>query len=491
MSDPISVVLLPFLKTTEPLTLGGVQFRSTRDLAGAPAEVCRVVTELRQMLFARDDKRIRAATYAVVPYVDLDRAPHYTRNLENIQATIAYLYAAPHEIFGNPFLHTEHASFVLFSQASVPVSLLRRDYNVEEVSEQPAEADPKHHVDGYSGLYNFRHHFWVAPGSRVYGPTPYPVLNISQNLSEDVRRASETAPYRTLIRLLDRPHTPVAVRVHTALRWHNSAHKEATDDYAALVHLAIAFEALLGLPQSEKTERLEDSIALLLGRIPRLSDWARQFYAARSNIVHEGHAPSLHFVTSGESRKGDRQVYQSLFSYGTTVFRLCLGTLLVGADLAEEAGLEERFVTNQERFIKLCKLFADGALTSDAKLERSLELVDAIERFQFVGESGLRLESMFAAIRLATTALIPPAVELDDTIRKKLDVFLNAAKESDHFAELEALREVSDALPTNVRANGEATGTVFRLIQSVWSLVVIHYIRLSRRKKEKSGLATT
>jgi hypothetical protein len=39
----------------------------------------------------------------------------------------------------------------------------------------------------------------------------------------------------------------------------------------ALLNLAVAFEALLKLPDSSKTERLVDAISLLLGRTERLS----------------------------------------------------------------------------------------------------------------------------------------------------------------------------------------------------------------------------
>ena len=56
----------------------------------------------------------------------------------------------------------------------------------------------------------------------------------------------------------------------------------------ALLNLAVAFEALLRLPDSSKTERLVDAITLLLGRTERLDDWAQQFYAARSRVAHEG-----------------------------------------------------------------------------------------------------------------------------------------------------------------------------------------------------------
>jgi hypothetical protein len=59
--------------------------------------------------------------------------------------------------------------------------------------------------------------------------------------------------------------------------------------------LAVAFETLLRLPEFSKTDRLVDAISLLLGRTERLDEWAEQFYAARSQVVHEGEVRDEYF----------------------------------------------------------------------------------------------------------------------------------------------------------------------------------------------------
>jgi hypothetical protein len=341
-------------------------------------------------------------------------------------------------------------------------------------------------VRGYAGLYNFRHHFWVAKGSRVYGPLPHPVLNIAQDLHRDVTQASVQFSYRLLFRLLEKPHTPVATRVLTALRWYNSAHREATDDFAAIVHLAIAFEALLGLPQNEKTDRLVDAIALLLGRVPRLDAWAQQFYDARSRIVHQGHADNLRFVTAAESRKGDAQMHQSLLAYGTQIFRLCMGTLLVGADLADQAGLEERLVTNQERYEKLCRLFADQALRPVERLDKAAELVDAIERYRFIGETGLRLETMIGAVRLGAKTLLESGAQLEESVFRALTAVAQVGRSPDHFDELDAIRNLDETLPDTQRPPAGAEDTIRRLVEAVWGSVFMHYFWI---KDHRSTLA--
>ncbi len=126
-----------------------------------------------------------------------------------------------------------------------------------------------------------------------------------------------------------------------------------------LVITTIAFEALLSLPIDEKTNRLTDAIPLLLGRTPRLDIWVRQFYNARSSIIHEGHTRQLRFVATDSKKISEEPLYRSLPSYGRQIFQLCLGTLLTGAELAESAGLEEQLITNQERFEKICMILKD------------------------------------------------------------------------------------------------------------------------------------
>jgi hypothetical protein len=483
MSNRFSIVILPFLKTSGSVSLGGVTFRSTDDTDGLPEDQAAAVQEVSRMFFVQDDLRIKVASYAVVPFVDLDRAPHDTEQLENIQSVLAYLYSSPHEIYGTPFLHSEHASVVVFTPSVVSVHLIRPMYNVVLEDARSLEVDDRQKVRGYAGLYNFRHHFLVAPGSRVYGPLPRPVLNIAQDLQRDVERATAQVTYRLLFGLLEKPRVPAAVRVLTGLRWYNSAHRKATDDCAAIVHLAIAFEALLGLPHSEKTDRLVDAISLLLGRVPRLDAWAQQFYDARSRIVHEGYADDLHFVASAETRKQEGQLYQSLFSYGTQVFRLCLGTLLLGSNLADQAGLEERFVTNQERYNRLCQLFDNETLEPYARLESAEELVDAIERYQFVGETGLRLETMIGAIRLGARTLLDSGIALESPLANAFTALARSATSRDSIAGLDAIHVLEKLLPDTPRPDAGPEDVIRRLVKAVWGSVFMHYYWIKKQQQ--------
>jgi hypothetical protein len=260
------------------------------------------------------------------------------------------------------------------------------------------------------------------------------------------------------------------------------ANSKAVTDPVAIVHLAIAFEALLGLPPSEKTDRIVDSIALLLGRVPRLDVWAQQFYDARSAVAHEGDTSRLRFVVADSRKATTGPEYQSLLAYGRQIFRLCVATLATGAALAEQAGLADRFVPNHERFNNLCKVLSDSQVTACESLERGELLVEAIERYRFLGDPGLRLESMIGAIRLAAAALLACDSNLVPDVKTALETLTRSSK-TDEFAQLDAVRGLDALLPEESSdASLLHSEIVRRLVKSVWSSVFMHYYWLRDRQ---------
>lgn len=489
-----SFAVFPFLKTDGAVSIGHLIFRSTGDTAGLPAEQAACVDKIARMLFLQDNLRIRSASYAIVPFVDPSHSTLDIKHLMNVQAVVAYCYASPRHEFGDLFLSSEHASMAIFTPCRVPVGLVRPDFHVEVV--EPASdlgADNQGDVQGYAGLYNFRHHFWVTKGSRLYGPKPHLTLNHSQDLSVDLDRAAEArSDYRLLNELLRKPNTRTSSRIFTAVQWFNAANDEANDDAAAIVNLSIAFEALLSLPRDEKTDRLTDSISLLLGRIPRLDVWARQFYDARSQIVHEGHAQQLRFVVTDSQRGKEGPLYQSLLSYGRRVFQLCLGTLLSGAELAENAGLEETLVTNQERFQKICQVLADKTIGPRERLERMAPIVAAIQQYRSVPESGLRLDTMIGATRLATETLSEHDETISQEVKEHIERLTTAKRTDDHLEELDALRALDSVLTNKPIPTETSSGAAVRdLVEVVWGYAFMHYFWIKKSLSDKAQSASS
>jgi len=172
-----AIAVFPFLKTTDPIQLGSFTFRSTDDTSNLGSDDATHVREIADMLFMKDDLRIRSASYAMLPPIDLDATDPGFPELENIQAIAAYCYSAPRHTFGDIFFHFEEASLAIFSPQPVTTFLARPDHHVVPATEAaPLNADEWHQVPGYAGRYNFRQPFWVTKGSRLYPPVPHIAL---------------------------------------------------------------------------------------------------------------------------------------------------------------------------------------------------------------------------------------------------------------------------------------------------------------------------
>ena len=273
MAGDYSIAVFPFLKTSSPVSLGGVKFHPTGDFDGMTSEQRDSITEITKILFLKDDQQIRSPTFAVIQSVDI-HAPQSEKMLllRRIQDTVAYLYTVPHPIFGDVFLSSEHASLaILIPDNRISVFALHAPHGVLSELAPSADLGAKF-VEGYRGLYNFRHYFWVTKDSRLYGPMPQLTLNIYQDLHRELERIDQEAPHLgLLLQLLNKPIGEFGLRIFSAIRWFNGSSRATIDHHEAILNLSTAFEALLALPQSEKTDRLVDSISrgllmILLGR---------------------------------------------------------------------------------------------------------------------------------------------------------------------------------------------------------------------------------
>lgn len=485
-----SFAVFPFLKTSAAVTIGGITFRSTADTTGLSADQARHVNEIADMLFLQDHLRIRSASYARVPFVNLDGPDDVSATVEDLadlQAAVAYCYASPHPVFGDPFSRYEHASLALFSPGRVSICVVRPEHHVDWIGpENLLEKDHREEVEGYRGLYNFKHHFWVTKGSRLYPPIPHIGLNIAQDMAADLGQfLLESSHYSLLLRLFQKPKTAVSERILGAIDWFNSANSLTASEEESIISLAVAFEALLGLPENDKkTERLVDSVSLVLGRFPRLDTWVSQFYQARSQIVHEGRARNLRYIASPSMKKPEGPLYHSLLDYGRQVFQLCVGALLFGSGLAEKAGLQEKLVTNQERFDEICRELSDESIEPKDRLCRIASRVQAAERYRFVSESSFDSERVLNSLRLAAKALLACDQGLEANVKEHLERIASSAR-SDQYEMLHALRELD-----NIIAHGAAVpefdgprAITFRIIRLAWGCTFMNYFGLKKQRE--------
>jgi hypothetical protein len=490
----LCIAVFPYLKTRTPVPLGSFTFRSTEDLAGLPVDQISQVREVAAMLFLKDDLRIQSSSFAFCQAFDFTSADPLLEELYNIQTIVAYAYGGPQPApSAGPFFAFEQASLVIFKPDLVPMSIVRPEHNVQPISppDETLSPDQFGRVNGYYGLYNFRHHFWVATGSRVYPLVPQPGLNIAQDLFHDLAECFRTPQHHILPQLLmEQAGNETTNRVLTSLAWYNRANSAMGDEQTAIVHLAIAFEALLGLPRDTKTDRFMDAVALLLGRIDRLSLWAAQFYAARSDVAHEGKTTRFHFSPTAKWASSDGPQYGSLLDYGRQIFRLCVGTLLFGAQLGERTTLKDKLISNQERFEFIVKTLDDGSRTIAARFEAVSDAVLLADRFRYVGEAGLLVKTLTASAQLAAKNLLMVDDALDPVLKSGLELLANASRSEDCFDQLAGIQAIHDATAAGPLYPESPVVVTRRLVEVVWHYTFMQYFRLKQRRESGSGGGT-
>jgi hypothetical protein len=480
------IAVFPFLKTSRSVQLGRFTFRSTDDTSGLDDKEAANVREVAEMLFVKDDLRVQSASYAILPRLDLDRSDALLTDLEHIQSVVAYCYASPHPTFGNPFFHFEEASLAIFSPEPVTTFLVRPEYHV--VATDPTFSlvpDEWHRVMGYQGRYNFQHPFWVVKGSRLYPPVPHIGLNISQDLAGDLASFFALPQHQLFPHLLLQPDTVVGQRVLTALKWYNRANSAEKAHDTAVLDLAVAFEALLALPKDAKTDRFVDSISLLLGRIPRLDQWAEQFYDARSEVAHVGRAGRLRFAPM-KQKTADSPLYQPLMVYGRQIFRLCVGTLLFGNYVVKQAGIQEKLITNKERFKTTCKILDDTTISVQDRFSAIADIVASIDEYRFVGETGLLIETMVGALQRAATNLLLCDTSLDSIVKGRIEALATAQNSPDSYEVLAALCALKEVTLAEFHDPRSPHGITQQLADVVWHYTFMHYYWLKKQRDSQT-----
>jgi len=480
--------VFPFLKTTDAIRLGAFTFRSTDDTSDLEREDAKHVHEIADMLFLKDDLRVRSASYATLPPLVLDKTDTGVRELERIQAIVAYCYSGPRHAFGDIFFHSEHASLAIFSPQPVATSLVRPDRHVVPAGDlTPFEADEWHRVPGYEGLYNFRNSFWVAKGSRLYPTVPDISLNDSQDLAWDLDRVFREEPQHHLLpTLIQDPLSENAKRAMTAIRWYNRANSLLADDSESILSLAVAFEALLGLPRDAKTERFIDAVSLLLGRVPRLDSWAVQFYAARSDVAHEGTTERLRLMPTVQKSSETGPKYQSLVSYGRQIFQLCVGSVLFGSHIARRSELPDKLMTNQERFELICKIMNDTSISPTGRFTSIDGIVATVGDYRFIAETGLSIGTMLGALQVAAKNLLECSPLLDPAFKAQVSDLAVSKRSKDDYEILAALEAWHKVMPKGPLEPRSPEGIMRRLTEIVWEYSLMRYFGMKKEREGKS-----
>ncbi len=311
-------------------------------------------------------------------------------------------------------------------------------------------------------------------------------MNRSQDLYHDLYEAIAGRKHNALLEYFGRPgrkSTPRDRQLLTAIRWYNRANTESSDEQLTVVHLAIAFEALLNLPGEDRvTQRFTEAVTLLLGRLSRLQSWAQQFYDARSSIVHKGTSDRLRFFATDDYKNPSADVaYRPLAAYGRQIFQLCVAVIVTGAALADNAKLTSQLATNGERFQRICKTLTQAGTPEDLIAATDDNIID-INEYRYQAEDGLTYKQIIAAARLMARQYLQVTAREPQVVMSALNDLSTA---TDEFQQLDAIRRIKEGLTSHgTPEHSEPRRILYSLIGSVWDYTFMHYYALQRKRKE-------
>jgi len=489
-ADNTSFVFFPYLKTTEPVHYRDIEIKNCNDLSNIPESFIEHIQTLSSIFYLNNFLRIQNPSCA---FLEQEKNfGQFFKQIFEFQTLIRYFYSSPHPIFGNPFLMYEHGSVFIFRPASISKYLLIPDHEVVILPEaEKLVFDSRDETPGYEGQLNRETLFWVAKGSQLFPPTPGLWLNISQDISRDLGYFSSQSRYISVFEYFStrKENDELAERILTALDWYNKSAMIRGDESNSLIHLAIAFESLLGLEKGEKvTDRFNESVKVLVGDIPRLDSWLTQFYNARSDIIHEGKTQNIMFKATDDQKKSSTYPeleYRSLVSYGRQVFRVCVTAKVTGAMLADDLKLASLLVTNQQRFERICeKLSKDVNKTPNERILATEKDVSEIDTYRFVGEKGLKTPQLLGTAKLMVQQYLLTNPNENPELMKRLSDFAEQKKD-DQFKIMSSFRAIHEFFSKENRTSSSPTAIsrsiLITLVENVWHYTFSEYYQLLKK----------
>jgi hypothetical protein len=294
-------LILPYLMTTEPVTIRGVTFRNSTDTAEISNEAEGSLRVLFKTFFLHSDLRIREMVYAILEYDDENDASfnRIHRQWSESCLLIEYLYSHPHASWRAMRPCIENAAMYLFQPWPISASYHASNEFAESIGETPG-SDGSESLPDFSGTLLRRRdvRFTVVKGARIYPPDHFIYLNIiHKDLSHAVADILLDKTKWALAHLLEnqtKELTEAERRCLYAMRWFSDSCRSTAFEDQSLLLQAVAFETLLNIDPGNKekvTERFRATIKTIVGGFPRIDSWTEQFYNARSRVVHEGGLP--------------------------------------------------------------------------------------------------------------------------------------------------------------------------------------------------------
>jgi hypothetical protein len=223
-------------------------------------------------------------------------------------------------------------------------------------------------------------------------------------------------------------------------------------------------------------------------RTERLSDWAIQFYNARSAVAHEGRVRDWRFYAVVSKQAGKAHTSGNVLTFGREIFQLCVSTILIGAHLAERAGLKDKLVANSERYIAISKILANSAKPAHDRLLEVGPTVEALNNFSHIESGSLTVPGMTGGVRLAARALLDGGWTGDAPVMDALNRLVATRGAESDLVVLTAIEGLLAPMKGLEALEYGSPERIFRdLVEHVWSGVFMYFYSLKQAAGAPAG----
>jgi hypothetical protein len=460
--------VLPYIQTSKPAFVRGIWFRSNNDAAGLSVQDQKYLKQIAGMFLVGKNRPVDQITYACFKLTDdKTRTSEIIQQLREAHTLISYLECRTDTRAGQPIRDFEDLALHLFMPRRFPTIILW-----DSLRDRTAKNDPpirvRRTVSGFECLLNWNTQVYIDKSYRLY-PQSIKILSYG-DLYSDIQEYLEQSQNWAIAHLwrATKPKLEEAEsRIFTALGWYNLSAEKTIEEDRRLIHLAIAFESLLGLEYGDGfTKRFKETVNILLGSVPRLDDWLTQFYDARSEIVHKGRSASLmfHALPLRKRRDGSREnkdifaiPYRPLTNYGRMIFRLCLNSILSGATLAGESRLSTLMIHNQERLVDICKKLGQTNRTPEQKIESVRSDVRELGEYWMDSAEHTDMDTLVGAGKRIIDTYLQTDPEVSPEIRELMKAISQSQEKLTTKESLELFEKLSEF---NGRWKGTADETI-------------------------------
>jgi hypothetical protein len=435
--------ILPYIWTENPVTIFGTTFRGNHDLADLKASDAENLKKLFQIFYLRYNERISQMSYAIVQLIENNPEPQFKR-LSAAQQLLAF-------ILNKYSYRYEQSTLYLLRLGTLHVPVQQSNGPIVLESPRPSVSGGWETVPAYIGLRNIDNRFKKAISVRldakIYGNSDMHNFGVLTHLERLVDQQSRTSEDWPIVRLLEtKPermgNDTFLERVFRSLKWYNQSTSNTLEsEEAGLVFLATAFECLLEVSLSESemegeavkgarrnpgvTEHFVRSLQTLLGPVPRLPEWATQFYNARSAAIHRGRAEAHHFLAGPSKHKGQQLSIKSLADLGMMIYRICFTTVLAGHFAAEKFDLAGSFFHTQELVNRVIKVLKDTNKSPDDKLREVQRISSSIRNY---GIEAITESTVYEATALLLDVFLQMAPPMDAGLKAAMEELAASAK---------------------------------------------------------------